>query len=100
MPGTGNTLGLRGQPLDFNPQRRKEVQRTRGYGDMVGAGRLDGGNGYGYGAERKGRVVSRTGVEYVDAGQGMGRGMRAREVSGKLVEEGRSGQERGWGLVR
>lgn len=100
MPGTGNTLGLRGQPLDFNPPRRKEVQRTGVYRDVVGTGRMGGGNAYGNGVERKSRVVSRSGVEYADGSQGFPSGMRAREVSGKLVEEGRGGLGRGWGSVR
>ncbi|KAL8940629.1 MAG: hypothetical protein Q9216_002708 [Gyalolechia sp. 2 TL-2023] len=100
MPGTGNTLGLRGQQLDFNPPRRKEVQRVDGYGRNSGVGRMISSDEYSYIGERKARVVSRSGVEYVDGNQGMGRGMRAREVSGKMVEEGRSGQARGWGLVR
>ncbi|KAL9023994.1 MAG: hypothetical protein Q9196_006836, partial [Gyalolechia fulgens] len=56
MPGTGNTLGLRGQQLDFNPPRRKEAQRAGGYGRVLGAGRASGGNGYGYGGERIARV--------------------------------------------
>ncbi|KAI4170136.1 MAG: hypothetical protein LQ343_005142 [Gyalolechia ehrenbergii] len=66
MPGTGNTLGLRGQQLDFNPPRRKEVQRTGGYGRGLGAGRMGSGDGYNYGGERKARVVSRSGVDSIE----------------------------------
>ncbi|KAI4133575.1 MAG: hypothetical protein LQ338_000087 [Usnochroma carphineum] len=103
MPGTGNMLGLNGgKGLDFNPSRTTELSRERDgsrYGGELG-GKARGGEGYGYGAEKGARVVSRSGVEF-GRSQGMGRdGVRAREVSGKVVEEGKSGQERGWGLAR
>ncbi|KAL9600062.1 MAG: hypothetical protein Q9219_003432 [cf. Caloplaca sp. 3 TL-2023] len=120
MPGTGNTLGLmRGQRLDFDPPRRKQVRG--GGADNVGGGvggwsglRQSegggdvgrGGGGYGGGErerERGGRVISRSGVEYGGDGSrdGGGRGgMRAREVSGKMVEEGRGVRDGGWRVVR
>lgn len=96
-------LGLNGgKGLDFNPSRTTELSRERDgsrYGGELG-GKARGGEGYGYGAEKGARVVSRSGVEF-GRSQGMGRdGVRAREVSGKVVEEGKSGQERGWGLAR
>ncbi|KAL8762194.1 MAG: hypothetical protein Q9184_001752 [Pyrenodesmia sp. 2 TL-2023] len=104
MPGTGNTLGLtRGQQqLNYNPPARKEV-RQGGYGGELGGVKAGSrGSGYGYPEERGvGRVISRSGVEYSGGVQGMGRGLRVREVSGKVAEEGRSiGQERGYGLAR
>ncbi|KAL8711995.1 MAG: hypothetical protein Q9220_003691 [cf. Caloplaca sp. 1 TL-2023] len=124
MPGTGNTLGLRG-PLDFNPQTKRESRQPQqqqrlgdGYGELRNEKRRDDGfgnrngngngnanryynsrNGSANGLVRGGRVISRSGVE-ITGGQGMGRGMRSREVSGKRVEEGRSSQVPGWGIAR
>lgn len=117
MPGTGTMLGLRGQ-LDFNPPKRRDGQPQQqrqllgdGYGELNGGmsngnGKVRGGrHGYGSGAPAGGgRVISRSGVEVGGApgmGMGTGRGIRAREVSGKRVEEGRSGpMGRGWGIAR
>lgn len=115
MPGTGNMLGLRGK-LDFNPPKRREgqpVQQQRlgdGYGELNGGmgntnGKIRGVGGYPYqnGASRGGgRVLSRSGAEVGGASEmGWGRGIRAREVSGKRVEEGRSEPTGGgWGIAR
>ncbi|KAL8726462.1 MAG: hypothetical protein Q9166_006693 [cf. Caloplaca sp. 2 TL-2023] len=106
MPGTGNMLSLRGQ-LDSNPPKRRErlPQQRLGdhYGELNQGFRHEGSKIRGTGGDPYidnappggGRVVSRSGVE-VDGLQvtGMGRGMRAREFSGKQVEECRSGP--GW----
>lgn len=79
-------------PLDFNPPKRKSVPGNRDYEGMASGdyGRRDG----------QGRVVSRSGVDFAGANQGnqgVGRGIRAREVSGKMVEEGRSRRNSGTG---
>lgn len=66
-PGSGNTMGL-GVAV---------AARQRAY-EGLGSGKI----------RSTGRVVSRTGVE-VQGLEGVGRGMRAREVSGKVAEEGR-----------
>ncbi|KAL8777161.1 MAG: hypothetical protein Q9194_002720 [Teloschistes cf. exilis] len=100
MPGTGNTLGL-GQnqrmsagPLDFNPPKRKSVLDY----EEVGRGGIANG-AYGR-RDGQGRVISRSGVDYAGAiqgNQGVGRGIRAREVSGKMAEEGRTRRNSGSG---
>lgn len=102
MPGTGNTLGL-GQkqrmsagPLDFNPPKRKSVLDY----EEVGRGGIANG-AYGR-RDGQGRVISRSGVDYAGASQGtgnqgVGRGIRAREVSGKMAEEGRTRRNSGSG---
>ena len=60
------------------------IGKAKGYGNL-GAGNTNmGGRGNGGG----GRVVSRSGVE-VGQAVGNGRGVRARDVSGKIAEEGR-----------
>ncbi|KAL8906608.1 MAG: hypothetical protein Q9207_001932 [Kuettlingeria erythrocarpa] len=105
MPRTRNTLGLTRdqQQLNYNPPMRKEIRQGGGYGGELGGAKAGNrGGSYGYPQERGGgRVISRSGVEYSAGGDGMGRGMRVREVSGKVVEEGRSvGHERGYGLAR
>ena len=118
MPGTGNMLGLRGK-LDFNPPKGRQGQPAQqrlgdGYGELNG--RMGNGNGNGNGKIRStggypyqngtsrggGRVVSRSGAEVGGPQEmGLGRGIRAREVSGKRVEEGRSGpMDGGWGIAR
>jgi hypothetical protein len=43
-----------------------------------------------------GRVVSRSGVEYMAPGGDLGAAARRREVSGKVAEEGRAGANSGW----
>ena len=101
MPGTGNMSGLQGK-LDFNPPPKNgRRQGNNGYGDL-GAGRMSGSRNLtagntGYG--REGRVVSRSGVEVPAPLSTSSRGLRAREVSGKVVEEGRMGRE-AWGVAR
>lgn len=63
------------------------IGKARAWGGMggnmngVGGGRASGGGG--------GRVVSRSGVEIGERGILPSGGMRAREVSGKVMEEGR-----------
>ncbi|KAL9000391.1 MAG: hypothetical protein Q9169_000908 [Polycauliona sp. 2 TL-2023] len=117
MPGTGNMLGLRGK-LDFNPPKNREGQSMQqqrlgdGYGELNGRmgngngnGKIRGAGGYPYHNDASrggGRVVSRSGVEVGGPPvSGWGRGIRAREVSGKRVEEGRSGpMGGGWGIAR
>ncbi|KAI4288420.1 MAG: hypothetical protein L6R35_002317 [Caloplaca aegaea] len=102
MPGTGNTLGLtRGQQrLNYNPPVTKEVHQAGGYGELSNA-KSRGNGGEGYGPEKGERVISRSGAEYGGShGMGIGRGVRAIEVSGKMVEEGRGRVERGWGVAR
>ncbi|CAL8575853.1 hypothetical protein XPA_001754 [Xanthoria parietina] len=114
MPGTGNMLGLRGK-LDFNPPKSRGGQPAQqrrlgdGYGELNGGmgtanGKIRGVGGYPYqnGLSRGGgRVVSRSGIEVGGAPElGWGSGIRAREVSGKRVEEGRSGpMSGGWGIA-
>lgn len=66
-PGSGNTMGL-GVAVST---------RQRAY-EGLGSEKI----------RSTGRVVSRTGVE-VKGLEGVGKGMRAREVSGKVAEEGR-----------
>ncbi|KAL8765236.1 MAG: hypothetical protein Q9209_007629 [Squamulea sp. 1 TL-2023] len=113
MPGTGNMLGLRGK-LDFNPPKGKEGQQQRlgdRYGELTSGmddahGKIRGAGGYSYqnGASGRGggRVVSRSGVEVGGAQEmDLAKGIRAREVSGKRVEEGRSkSMGGGWGMAR
>lgn len=62
------------------------IGKARAWGGMgSGAGAIGGG----------GRVVSRSGVEVRDGGILPSGGVRAREVSGKVMEEGR-GETQGW----
>ena len=60
------------------------IGKARAWGGMgrSGAGNLGGG----------GRVVSRSGVEVRQGGILPSGGVRAREVSGKVMEEGRGGK--------
>ncbi|KAL8778475.1 MAG: hypothetical protein Q9213_007398 [Squamulea squamosa] len=113
MPGTGNMFGLRGK-LDFNPPKGRERQQQRlgdRYGELTGGmgnayGKVRGAGEYSYqhgtSSGEGGRVVSRSGVEVGGVQEvGLARGIRAREVSGKRVEEGRSGpMGGGWGVAR
>ena len=101
-PGTGNTLGMGfnyTKPLNFNPPQRRQQQYRDGYSDLGGMGNGKVRSDLGYGGQRGGRVVSRSGVE-VRPNEWMGSGMRAREVSGKMAEEGRGSEHEGWGMVK
>ena len=69
------------------------IGKTRGYGNM-GAGNTNmGGRG-----STGGRVMSRSGVEVVPL-EREGRGVRARDVSGKVAEEGRGVGRGMWGMA-
>ena len=95
-------------PIDgyHQPQRKKRYRdhdsraltpSTGNWGPGVvgiGKARQWGATGYGRGGGG-GRVVSRSGVEIRDGGILPSGGVRAREVSGKVMEEGR-GKGGGW----
>lgn len=106
------------RPLKMNPptpplnqqKRRGESQQwvlTPGTGNlepgeartrrMVGVAKAKAGEGMGMGIGRGGRdrVISRSGVEVKEKGILPSGGIRAREVSGKVMEEGRTGPG-GW----
>ena len=80
-PGTGN-LGAQGSWGSGNVG----LGKARAWGGMGRSGAGMGGGG---------RVVSRSGVEVRDGGILPSGGVRAREVSGKVMEEGR-GRGGGW----
>ena len=86
-PGTGNNGFTGGNVGSLG------IGKARGYGNL-GASRT---NGRGRG-NTGGRVVSRSGVE-VGRFEGEGRVVRARDVSGKVVEEGRGMGRGGWEMV-
>ncbi len=95
MPGTGNMLGLRGKS-DFDRPIRREGQSRQQQQQRLGDGYGDLNGGMGN-ANGKIREVEVGGAQEM----GMGRGIRAREVSGKRVEEGRGGvMGGGWGMAR
>ena len=87
-PGTGN------RSFDSGSVGSLGIGKARGYGHL-GAGSPNMGT---RGITGGGRVVSRSGVE-VGRCEGDGKGVRARDVSGKVAEEGR-GMGRGtWGMA-
>lgn len=77
-PGTGNGSFGGGSVGSLG------IGKARGYGNL-GTGSTSMGARANTG---DGRVLSRSGVE-VGHGEGVGRGIRARDVSGKVAEEGR-----------
>ena len=82
MPGTGNL----GQGGGWAPGM-VGIGKTKVWGGMSRSGPAGMGGG--------GRVVSRSGVEVKERGIFPSGGIRAREVSGKVMEEGRTGTG-GW----
>ena len=81
-PGTGNV----GQGGGWAP-RQVGIVKAKARGGMGSSGPAGMGGG--------GRVVSRSGVEVKERGIYPSGGIRAREVSGKVMEEGRTGSG-GW----
>ena len=81
-PGTGNL----GQGGAWSPGALG-IGKAKAWGGMGRSGLSGMGSG--------GRVVSRSGVEVKDGGIYPSGGIRAREVSGKVMEEGRLGAG-GW----
>lgn len=99
VSGTGNVVGF----ASANISDASAPTGRRGYGDLGGYGN---GNGKargsdGYQREAGGRVVSRSGAEVGGGAADMGRGIRARDISGKMLEESRGvGIERLWEAAR
>ncbi|KAL9615450.1 MAG: hypothetical protein Q9167_000128 [Letrouitia subvulpina] len=100
VSGTGNTNGFASaNPSDINVL----TGRGGGYGDLGGYGSGNGKarGGDGYQREVGGRVVSRSGAEVGGQIEGIGRGIRARDISGKMLEEREGvGIERLWQAAR
>ncbi|KAL9035527.1 MAG: hypothetical protein Q9214_006539 [Letrouitia sp. 1 TL-2023] len=101
VSGTGNAIGFASaHPSDTNgPTGRGGYGDLGGYGNGNSNSRARGGDGYQ--REVGGRVVSRSGAEVGGRTAGLGRGIRARDISGKMLEErGGVGIERLWEAAR